>query len=58
MLPKDKGAMLLAPNPKTCTQYKKKKKSNKYKQGMKQTMPHVYKMSKYPKDKGYEGKKK
>jgi hypothetical protein len=22
--PKDKGAMLLAPNPKTCTQYKEK----------------------------------
>jgi hypothetical protein len=25
-LPKDKGAMFLAPNPKTCTQYKKTKK--------------------------------
>jgi hypothetical protein len=23
-LPKDKGAMLFAPNPKTCTQYKEK----------------------------------
>jgi hypothetical protein len=44
--------MLLAPNPKTCTQYEGKKKANKYKDGMRQTMPHVYKMSKYPKDKG------
>jgi len=44
--------MLLAPNPKTCTQYEEKKKANKYKHGMRQTMPHVYKMSKYPKDKG------
>jgi hypothetical protein len=26
-LPKDKGAMLLAPNPKTCIEYKKKEKN-------------------------------
>jgi hypothetical protein len=25
--PKDKGAMLLAPNPKTCTKYKNKKEN-------------------------------
>jgi hypothetical protein len=31
---------------------REKKKANKYKHGMRQTMPHVYKMSKYPKDKG------
>jgi len=32
ILPKDKRAMLLAPNPKACTQYKRKeeKKSNNF----------------------------
>jgi hypothetical protein len=54
--PKRQGGHASCPKPKnmyTCTQYKKKKSTNKQKQGMRQTMPHVYKMSKHPKDKGY-----
>jgi hypothetical protein len=41
ILPKDKRAMLLAPNPKSCSQYKRKeeKKSNNF-------------FEKLPKDKG------
>jgi len=50
--------MLLAPNPKTCTQYKKKKISLQIKQGMRQTMPLVYKMSEHPTDKGYKEEEK
>ncbi len=58
--PKDKGAMLFAPNSKTCTQYKEKTNqlTNKSKEWDK-PLPHVYKMSKHPKDKGYKkGEKK
>jgi hypothetical protein len=37
---------------------RKNKSANKLKKGMKQTMPHVYKMSKHQKNKGYKEEEK
>jgi hypothetical protein len=51
--------MLLAPKPKTCMyNIREKNQLTNKKQGMRQTMPHVYKMSKRPKDKGYKEEEK
>ncbi len=57
-LPKDKGPMLFAQNPETCTQYKEKEISWQIKAWMRQTMPNVYKKLEHPKDKWYKKEKK
>jgi hypothetical protein len=51
---KIRGPCFLPQTQKHLHSIRKKNQLTNKKQGMRQTMPHVYKMSKHPKDKGYK----